>query len=605
MARRGRPFGNSLMKQFVVTVAGVFVGLLLFFIGLPLLVVAMLANAARPAAPPPVTVLALDLRGALPDQTPSSPLAILRARSPSVMSVEQTLRRAEADDRVKALFVRLPEGGIAPAAADELRLAFKHFRGLHKKIYVHSQGLYASGVVSSTYELGASGDELWMQPGAPFQVTGLASEEMFFKRFFDKWGIKPDFEQRYEYKTAVNPYLYDDLTAAHRESDLSWMGSIYRSTLAAVAADRKMSAAELTSAVEAGPYSAEEAMAKGLVDKVGQVREAQDTALAGAGPGAKLVEFDDYRASLRGDAQGSASDPAIAVVNAEGAITTGTGGGDLLSTSSDIKSDDVSDALYRAARDKTVKAIVFRVSSPGGGDTASEQILGAVRAAKAAGKPVVVSMGTYGASGGYWISSEASAIVAEPTTLTGSIGVYGGKFALGEALSRFGVDVREVGVGGDFAAAYGMGQPFTPKQKAAFAKAIDDVYGGFIARVSAGRHLPVERVQQIAKGRVWTGEQAMKLGLVDQLGGFYDAVDKAKGLAGLSGQAVRLKTISGRPSALGAVGKLLGVSEDSASALALMGSVLADPKVQGLMNQVHAADLRAHGALVLAPTPVR
>lgn len=593
------------MKQFVVTVAGVFVGLLLFFVGLPLVAVALIANAARPAAAPPVTVIGLDLRGALPDQDPPSTLAALRERAPSVLAIEQTLRRAEADSKVKALFVRLPEGGMSPAAADELRLAFKHFRGVGKKIYVHSQGLYADGMVTSTYMLGASGDELWMQPGAPFQVTGLASEEIFFKRLFDKWDVKPQFEQRYEYKNAVNPYLYDDYTPAHRESQLSWMGSIYKTTLAAVAADRKKSAAVLRAAVEAGPYSAETAQAKGLIDKLGQVRQAQDTALVFAGPGAKLMDFDDYRSSLRGQSDASPTDPVIAVVGGEGAIVTGASGGDLFGTTADIHSDDVSDALYKAAHDKEVKAIVFRVSSPGGGDTASEQILGAVRAAKALGKPVVVSMGTYGASGGYWISSQANAIVAEPTTLTGSIGVYGGKFALGEALAKFGVDVRQVGVGGDFAGYGGMGKTLDPQQKAAMAKEIDEVYGGFIARVADGRHLPVARVQEIARGRVWTGEQAAKLGLVDQVGGFYDAVDRAKALSGVSGQSVRLKTYSGATSTLGALGKLLGVSEDSVRTLAVLAAVLGDPKVHGLIGQVHNAQLRANGAMVMAPMPLR
>jgi protease-4 len=443
-----------------------------------------------------------------------------------------------------------------------------------------------------------------MQPGAPFQVTGLASEEIFYKRFFDKWGVKPQFQQRYEYKNAVNPLLYDDFTAAHRESELSWMGSIYQTDLKAVAADRKMTEKALQAAVEAGPYSADEAQAKGLVDKLGQVRDAQDTALRSAGPGAKMVEFDDYRQSLRGQPDSAPGDPVVAVVNGEGDISTGTGGGDLFSTSSDIRSDDVSEALYKAARDKAVKAIVFRVSSPGGGDTASEQILGAVRAAKAMGKPVVVSMGTYGASGGYWISSQANAIVAQPTTLTGSIGVYGGKLAVGEALARFGVDVRQVGVGGDFASAYGMGNALDPKQQAAFAKSVDDVYGGFIARVADGRHLSVARVQEIAKGRVWTGEQAAQLGLVDQVGGFYDAVDKAKSLAGLAGKPVRLKTYTGRNTTLGLVGKLLGVSEDSARTLAAIGAVLSDRRVQVAMGEIHAADLRSKGALVLAPTPI-
>jgi protease-4 len=595
---------EACMKQFVITVAGVFVGLLLFFVGLPILAVVLIASSARPASTPAVSVLQLDLRGALPDQDPESALEALRNHSSSVLSIEQTLRRAEGDDKVKALFVRLPDGGMAPAAADELRLAFKHFRGSGKKIYVHSQGLYASGIVSSTYMLGASGDELWMQPGAPFQVTGLASEEMFFKRFFDKWSIHPDFEQRYQYKTAVNPYLYDDFTAAHKESDLSWMGSIYQTTLNAVAADRKAAPDAIKAAVEAGPYSADEALAKGLIDKVGQVRQAQDTALQAAGPGAKLVDLDDYRSSLRGAPDSSAADPVIAVIGAEGPIQTGTGEEKLFGATANIYSDDTSEALYKAAKDKNVKAIVFRVSSPGGGDTASEQILGAVRAAKAAGKPVVVSMGTYGASGGYWISSQASAIVAEPTTLTGSIGVYGGKFALGEALAKFGVDVREVGVGGDFAGAYGMGQPMTPTQKAAFAKSIDETYGGFIARVADGRHMPFNKVRDIAKGRVWTGAQAKTLGLVDELGGFYEAVDKAKALSGLTGKAVRLKRISGQGSPLGAFGKLLGLSEDSVRVMAMVGTVMGDPKVQGLLTQANAERVRQEGALVMAPTPV-
>jgi protease-4 len=295
----------------------------------------------------------------------------------------------------------------------------------------------------------------------------------------------------------------------------------------------------------------------------------------------------------------------IAVIGGEGAISTGSAGDDLFGAQTDIRSDDLSEALYAAAHDKDVKAIVLRVSSPGGGDTASEQILGAVRAAKALGKPVVVSMGTYGASGGYWISSQANAIVAEPTTLTGSIGVYGGKFALGEALARFGVDVRQMGVGGDFAGSGGIGGALDAQQKAAMAREIDDVYGSFIARVADGRHLSIERVQQIARGRVWTGEQAAKLGLVDQVGGFYDAVDRAKALGGVPGQSVRLKAYSGRPSTLGAVGRLLGVSEDSARVLATLGAVLGDPKVQGLLGQVHAAQLRANGAMVLAPTPLR
>ena len=206
--------------------------------------------------------------------------------------------------------------------------------------------------------------------------------------------------------------------------------------------------------LEAGPYGAEDALAHHLIDKVGQVSEAQ-AAIRASTNDAELLDFASYRASA-GTTSTPTSSSAIAVIGAEGDIVTGTSGSQSITASgSGVYSDDIARAFQNAVKDQDVKAIVFRVSSPGGSDTASEQILAAVRAAKAAGKPVVVSMGTYAASGGYWISSEASKIVAEPTTLTGSIGVFGGKFAIGDALARFGVDMKPISVGGDFAGSFG------------------------------------------------------------------------------------------------------------------------------------------------------
>lgn len=596
------------MKQFFLTVAGVFVGLVLFVVGVPFLLIVMAAGAARPAPIPAHSVISLDLRNGLSDQEPRTPFAAFSGGgATSVMSVIETLRRAETDDKVKALLVRLPEGGMTPAAADELRLAFKHFRSVGKKpIYAHSQGLYPSGMVTSTYMLGAAASEFWMQPDSSFQAVGVASEAMFFKRFFDKYGVKADYEQRYEYKNAVNPYLYSDYTPAHREASLSWMGSIYRTALTTAAADRMKDPKALIGTLEAGPYSAQEAQAKGLIDRVGQVGDIQQMALSRAGKGGKLIDFADYAARSRNPVKAKTG-PAIAVIGAEGPIVTGTSGGaSPFRGDTTVYSDDVAEAFHDAAIDKDVKAIVFRVSSPGGSDTASEQILAAVKAAKAAGKPVVVSMGAYAASGGYWISSQASSIVAEPTTLTGSIGVFGGKFALGEALSRFGVDTREVHVGGDYASAFGAGEGFSPEQRAKFAGWMDRIYIGFVNRVAEGRKLPPERVREIAKGRVWTGEQALQLGLVDELGGFYQAVDKAKSLAGLSGE-VRLKHIDGGQSTLEALERALGVSSTSMKTIAAAAWVLGDPRSQAILDELATARLRAApgGASVLADAPVR
>lgn len=596
------------MKQFLLTMAGVFAGLLVFFVVVPFLLIMSIVASAQPKdTTPSAAVLQLDLRDGLTDQDSRNPFAVFGGSGMSVISVIEALKHAQTDDKVKGVFVRLPEGGMAPAAADELRQAFLRFRQAGKPIWAHSQGLYPSGVVSSTYMLGAATDQLWMQPDSAFQATGFAVEDMFFKRLFEKYGVKAEFEQRREYKNAVNPYLFDNYTAAHKESELSWMTSIYRTAVLTAAIDRKKEPIAFARVFEAGPYSAEDAKAKGLIDGVGQVRETSDALLAKVGKKAKLTDFADYMATVRREANtGSVmgGKPAIAVIGAEGPIMTGTsGGGNPFGGEETVWSDDVAEAFYNAIEDKDVKAIVFRVSSPGGSDTASEQILAAVRAAKKAGKPVVVSMGTYAASGGYWISSDASSIVAQPTTLTGSIGVYGGKFVLGDALGRFGVDVRQTAVGGEYASAFGTGETFNPAQRAAFAGWMDQIYEGFVKRVSEGRKIPAAQVRELAKGRVWTGVQARQLKLVDQIGGYYDAIEKAKALANLKGE-VRIKHIGGAGSPFEAFEQMFGVSSTSLRTVAAAGWVLGDPRAEAILDEMATARLRERGATVLAPTPI-
>jgi protease-4 len=593
------------MKQFLVTVAGVFSGLLLFFVGLPLLFVVIVAMASKPAPPAQNAVLALDLRQSLPDQDASNPLAFLGARPLSVLSVAAALRQAGRDPDVKALLIRLPEGGMAPAEADELRLALQAFVKSGKPVIAHSQGLYASGISTATYMLGAASGDFWMQPGSTLQSTGISTEDTFLKRFFDKYGLQADYQQRYQYKTAVNGLLYDDYTPAHREAELGWMTAIFNSELAAAAKDRKMDQKALTAALEAGPYGAEDAQAKGLIDHVGEVEAAQTALLAKAGPGAKLVDFQQYHAS-RKPTPLVAGAPVIAYIGAEGDILTGTGADQGFSSSNHIYSDDVAKAFYDAIHDDQVKAIVFRVSSPGGSDTASEQILAAVRAATGAHKPVVVSMGTYAASGGYWISSQASEIVAEPTTLTGSIGVFGGKLVVGPALARFGVDQRDLNVGGAFAGAYGSAQPFTPPQRAAVSAWMDRIYANFVARVAEGRKLPLDRVQAIARGRVWTGEQALQLGLVDKIGGFSLAAAEAQRLAGIApDEHVPMKTISPKRSPLDMLSHAIGMGSTSLKTLAIAAQALSDPRTQAALADLDRLRLQARGqATVLAPQPL-
>jgi len=593
------------MKQFFLTVAGVFAGLFLFLVVVPFVLIAVAIGSASSKEPTPAhAVLELDLREGLTDQTPTNPFAAFGGSGLSTLQVVDTLAQAADDGRVKVLLIRLPEaGGVTPAAADEIRQAVRRFRRSGKPVIAHSQGFQPMGTSISAYMLGASASELWMQNTASFQVAGFSADSIFLGRAFDKYGVNAQFEQRYEYKNAVNEFTESDFTPAHREAMTAWMGSIYASAIANAAQDRRLTPQALRATIEAGPYSSAQALQRRLIDKIGQVEEAEAEARRRAGRGAEIVEFQDY-ASSKGERSGSGRN-AIAIVGGEGAIMTGTGGGgDPFGGGSSIRSDDLAEALYDAIEDRAVKAIVFRVSSPGGSPEASEQILAAVRAAKAAGKPVVVSMGDYAASGGYWISSEANWIVAQPTTLTGSIGVFGGKFVLADALGRFGVDMRNLSIGGDYAGAFSPSEPFTAEQRAAFAASIDRTYEEFIARVSTGRRLPPARVREIARGRVWTGAQARELGLVDQLGGLEEAIAKARQLARIPDEeSVRFKRFPTPESPFEALSEMFGVSGEAARVLVGIGGVMNDPTAEAAVRRIRTERARASGASVLADQP--
>ncbi len=597
------PDAPSPMKQFFLTVLGVFTGLILFLVVLPIvLIIAAAASSSEPATPANA-VLELDLREGLTDQVSTNPFAAFGGSGLSVVGIVDTLAQAEKDTHVKVLLIRLPEAGLAPAAADEIRQAVRRFRASGKPVIAHSQGFMPVGTVISSYMVGAAASELWMQNTANFQATGFSADSVFLGRAFERYGVRAEFEQRYEYKNAVNEFTQSDYTGPHREAMTAWMTSIYDSALANAAVDRRVEAPALKTTIEAGPYSATQALQLKLIDKIGQVEEAEAEARRRAGKGADIIEFSDY-ASSQGERMGSGRD-AIAIVGGEGAIMTGTGGSGGFGGGSSIHSDVTAEAIYDAIEDRSVKAIVFRVSSPGGSPEASEQILAAVRAAKAAGKPVVVSMGDYAASGGYWISSEANWIVAQPSTLTGSIGVFGGKFVVSEALGRFGVDLRGLSVGGEYSNAFSPSSGFSESQRAAFSTSMDRTYEEFVQRVSTGRRIPIARVREIARGRVWTGAQGKTLGLVDQLGGLTEAIGKARELAGIpESQSVRFKRFPTPQSPWEALSSAFGVQSEAARSLVALGGVMADPRAQAVLSRVETERMRGQGASVLADQPL-
>ncbi|WP_240008245.1 signal peptide peptidase SppA [Pseudaquidulcibacter saccharophilus] len=571
------------MKQFLFTIAGVFVGLILFFVILPIILLAGAAGSSKPVTPSN-SVLVLDLRKQITDQKPASPFASMDG-SIAVVDVVNKLYLAQSDNNVKGLYIRAPEAGIAPAHAEEIRQAIIDFQNSGKFVVAHAQGFEMPTL--SNYATVSSAKEIWMQEGSDFTATGLVSETMFYGGLFEKFGIVPQFEQFYEYKNAANVYTQKDYTEAHREATTSLLSSIYNSFLADIAFDRKVEIEKLKTTLDAAPLTPEQALQAKLITHIGMPEEALDFAISQAGGKGKAqaLDFADYSPSPK-------SGPSIAVINGEGAIITGPDQQSLFSKEQIMNSDAITAAIRDATDDNDIKAIVFRVSSPGGSAIGSEQIWAAVERAKAKKKPVVISMGAYAASGGYYVSAGADKIVAMPTTITGSIGVLGGKMAVNGALNKYtGINVSSIQIGGPYATALSGAEPFTNSQREAFHNAMARIYTQFTGKVAAGRKLPIEKVQEIAKGRVWTGQQAQGIGLVDKVGGLMTAIDEAKTLAGIDkNKTVTLKQYPVPEDPFKALASMFGSNTQAARAAAVYGLFLGDARLNEVLTDINAAN---------------
>jgi protease-4 len=381
------------------------------------------------------------------------------------------------------------------------------------------------------YLTAASADEIWMQPKSPFSTAGEGGGELFLRGLLDKIGAVPQIAKRADYKSAADMYMEKTMTGPDREQLTELVNSWYQTATADVAADRKLDREKIVAQFEQSPQFTEDAKKAGLVDRIGYDDDAYHSAITRAGGDAKSVQMPDY-IRARSQMEGLGSGPHIALIEASGDIVDGSAGGGMTGGSG-IGGDDLARAIREATDASDIKAIVLRVDSPGGSVSASDQILDAVKKAQAKGKPVVVSMGSVAASGGYYISASANSIVAEPGTITGSIGVLTGKVSFAKTLDMIGVGTGEVTVGKntDFDSAI---TAFTPDQWAILNRQADAIYADFTQKVADGRKLPLAKVQEIAKGRVWSGTDANQRGLVDKLGGFWTAADTAKKLAGIS-----------------------------------------------------------------------
>ncbi len=480
-------------------------------------------------AVPETVVVVADWRGGVPEKSrgfsglPGLPFDA----TPALPDVLLALDRAAGDPRVRALVVRMDGEGLGLAKAQELHAAVRRFGAANKPtfVYADSLGELQGGMVGSY--LAAAFDHVQLQPLGTLGLTGLSAEQPYFGRLLDELDVGRQVVQREAYKTVLESFERSEPSPEQRATLQRLLDGLFDQLVDGIAAGRGLEPVAVRQAVDRGPLLGEEALALGLIDAIGHEPELWQRVRERAGTDARIMLQRYVRAAPPDEVTPAAT---VGFVHAVGPIRRGSEerfGGRL-----EIAGDSLAAAID-AAREARVDALLVRVSSPGGSAVASETVAGALRRAKVAGIPVIVSMGDVAASGGYWIAMDADRLLAAPMTLTGSIGVVAGKPALGELLERMGVDVAIERRGAN--AGFGsLVEPWDERALARLETLLDDVYESFVDGVAAGRGMAPERVRAVAGGQVWTGSEAATHGLVDQLGGFLEALDAAKVAAGVT-----------------------------------------------------------------------
>jgi protease IV len=481
-------------------------------------------------------ILELDLTDGIGEGPVTDPLsAFMSRRKIRLPDIIEGLRRARQDDRVRALVVKVGGGRIGLARMQEIRAAVTAFRESAKLTVAWSEsfGEFTHGNVP--YYLATAFDRIYLQPSGSLGLTGVTVEQLFLHDALAKIGVDFQSGKRYEYKAAADNLTERGFTGPVREENERLAVSIVEQITAAIAERRGKTAEQARALLDRGPFLAEDALAEGLVDVLGYRDEVYADVRKEAGAGAILQYVARYQRAhalvQRARKLPNPRDRFVAVIYASGPIKQGrsnrspVGGGAM-------GSDTVAAALRSATSDDRVRAVLLRVNSPGGSAVASDTIWREVVRTRAAGKPVVVSMSDVAASGGYYISMAADVIVAQPGTLTGSIGVIMGKPVLEEAFGRVGITTDSVSVGRG-ATMLAATHPFSEDEWQRINTWLDAIYRDFTEKAAAGRRMTVEQMHQVARGRVWTGADAAQNGLVDELGGMAAAADIARRRAGL------------------------------------------------------------------------
>jgi protease IV len=507
------------------------------------------------------STLVLRVNGDLQEIEPAGVLGQFFEAPATVRSIVEALRKAKVDNRIASVVMRPTSAGALWGKVQEIREAILDFKRSRKPIIAY---LEQGG--EQEFYLASACDKVFLMPTASLDLTGIASYELFLRGTLDKIGAYPDALHIGDYKTASNVYTERTYTPAHREMAESLNNDLYEQLIRGIADGRHRSDAEVRRLLDHGPFLPEDAVRAGLIDDVAYEDELDDKVRLARGS-VKFVEQNEYRnvslASL-----GLNTGQRIAVIHAVGLISTGRSSydwpGDV------VGSDTIVDYLRRARADRSIKAIVLRVDSPGGSAIASDVIWREVMLTRSQ-KPVIASMSDVAASGGYYIAMPAHAIVAEPATLTGSIGVVMVKFVVDGTMKKLGLNLEHVHQG-RYADLYSPVRPFSAEERAKVEEQMQATYDAFVEKAAEGRNTTPERIDAIAQGRVWTGRQAKQLGLVDELGGLERALALAKQRARIPQDAeVQIVVYPPRKSIYEIVSNPFGRSEDGATLAGLLG----------------------------------
>lgn len=546
-------------------------------------------------------ILEIDLDRGVLQSVPENPLQAVRAiNSPTMGVLVESLRKASADDRVAGLVVHIGSAPVSPTQVDELGRAIEEF-GKHKPTVAYAESFGELGSGMFAYRLATSAKEIWVQPTGAVVLGGVHLEITLLRGALDKLGVEPDFEKRYEYKTAADQFQSHEVSEANREMMQRIADSIVDETVRVVAERRGIPAEQVRDAVDVGFIRAAEAVTRKLVDRTGYRDEVYAAVRSAWGAEATLQYAARYSGTITTrlvEQLTRHKQPTVAVVSIHGGIVTGRGAPASPLGGKQAGSETVTGHLRAAADDSDVVAVVLDIDSPGGSYIASDTIRQTILKVREAGKPVVASMGYVAASGGYFVAMPADEIVALETTLTGSIGVFAGKMITEGLLDKLGI-VRAPINAGEFADFMSSHQPWTDAQRAVVNAWLDEVYEDFTNKAAVDRHLPVEQLRELAKGRVWTGSDAKERGLVDHLGGRELAIQRATALAKVDRDAVQVKAFP----ALGLLDRLRPA--ESSDAPAGMSATPRPLTPEGLLKSAALAAGISYNGVLSLPYAIR